>query len=272
MLYNAQAYERPASIEEARQLLQRADLKTLALYDDLSTVDPDRRAQVEAAVDLGGLGLSGIDVEGTSLRIGATASLQTIVDELPDAASGLLATCAHQTAGWHVRRAATIGGLLTGGSISAPARLALDALDAQIEITGQDEPILLTNLVLENLAGEIILAVILDLPKGAVGTAYEQVGRTPKDLPIVNAAAVVRSTGGDSASAQISVGGVLTDNLLRLTLDRAELTAVDGLIDDLGGPLLDDHLGSAEYRREMARVLSHRVLTDALSQVGMSAS
>jgi len=223
-------------------------------------------------VDFSLLGLDGIDWEGNSLRIGATTPLQSIVDELADVAGGLLAHCAHQTAGWHVRRAASIGGLLTGGSISAPIRLALDVLGAQVKMTGQDESLPLANLPPGDLAGEIILAVIIDLPEGPIGTAYEQVGRTPKDLPIVNVAAVIRPTGTDSASARVRVGGVLKDNLLRLDLDRADLTALNGLLDVLGGPLLDDHLGSAEYRLEMAGVLSRRVLADALSQMGLSAS
>lgn len=271
MLYNARTYEKPRSIEEARQLLKQTELKTLALYDDLTTIDPARRADIESAVDLSALGLSGIDHQGTSLRIGATTTLQDITDELGEAAGGLLADCARQTAGWNVRHTATIGGLLTGGSVSAPLYLALNALGAQIEITGQGGLLPLTSLS-DELAGEILLTVVIDLPDGSIGAAYEQVGRTPRDLPIVNAAAVVRPATSDTVSVRMSVGGVLDGRLLRLDLARADLDALDNLLDDLKGPLLDDSLGSAEYRQAMALVLSRRVLTDALAQAGLSAA
>jgi CO/xanthine dehydrogenase FAD-binding subunit len=267
MLYNARTYEKPRSIEEARQLLQQSGQKALVLYDDLTTVDPDRRVSVEAAVDLSALGLSGITHEGSTLRIGATTPLQTIADDLNEVAGGLLAACARQTGGWNARHAASVGGLLVGGSASAPLRLALDALGAQVKITGHDSLLPLTALS-EELVDEILLAVVLDLPDRAIGTAYEQVGRTPRDLPIINAAAVVRPTGTDSASARISVGGVLEGRLLRLDLAGANPNALDSLLDNLDGSLLDDALGSAEYRQAMALVLSRRALTTALTQVG----
>jgi len=271
MLYNARTYEKPRSIDEARRLLKQTDLKTLALYDDLTTVDPARRADIEAAVDLSALGLSGIDHQGTSLHIGATTTLQDIADELGEAACGLLADCARQTAGWNVRHAATIGGLLTGGSVSAPLHLALDVLGAQVEITGQDGLLPLTSLS-DEFAGEILLTVVIDLPDGSIGAAYEQVGRTPRDLPIVNAAAVVRLSEAGSASARVSVGGVLDGHLLQLDLAGANPDSLDQLIDDLDGPLLDNPLGSTEYRQEMAAVLSRRVLVDARTQAGLSAA
>jgi len=271
MLYNARTYEKPRSIEEARQLLKQTDLKTLALYDDLTTIDPARRADIEVAVDLSALGLSGIDHKGTSLRIGATTILQDIADELGETAGGLLADCARQTAGWNVRHTATIGGLLIGGSVSTPLHVALDALGAQVEITDQDNLLPLTSLS-EELAGEILSAVVIDLPEEIVGTAYEQVGRTPHDLPIVNAVAVVCPATSDTASVRVSVGGVLDGRLLRLDLAEANLNALDNLLNDLKEPLLDDSLGSAEYRQAMAFVLSRRVLTDALAQAGLSAA
>lgn len=269
MLYNARTYEKPRSIEEARQLLKQADQKALALYDDLTTVDPARHAAVEFAVDLSALGLSGIDREGVSLQIGATTTLQAIADEWDELAGGLLTGSARQTAGWNARHAMTLGGLLTGGSVSAPLHLALDALGAQGKITGHDGLLPLTALS-DKLTEEILLAVVIDLPDGAIGTAYEQVGRTPRDLPIINAAAVVRPTGTGSASARISVGGVLEGRLLRLDLAGADPNALDSLLDDLDGPLLDDTLGSAEYRQAMALVLSRRALTTALAQAGLS--
>lgn len=274
MLYNVKAYHQPTDIDEALRLLQRDDVTTLALYDDLTTVPPEIRGRYEEAVDLSALGLEGITYEANLLRLGGGTTLQTMVEELGDVAGGLLAETAHLTASWHKRNAATLGGLIASGWTAAPLMVALNVLGAQVNLTGSDEPIPLSALAAENLAGAIITGLEIELTEDVVGTAYEQVGRAPKDLPIVNAAAYVQPIQEELWTAHVAVGGVLSGNLLRLDVsingDTTDLSNLKVLTEQVSGDRLDDRLGSQDYRLEMAMILARRTLTTALGQTGIT--
>ena len=274
MLYNVKAYHQPTDIDEALRLLQRDDVTTLALYDDLTTVPPEIRGRYEEAVDLSALGLAGIAYEANLLRIGGGTPLQTMVEELGDMAGGLLAETAHLTASWHKRNTATLGGLIASGWTAAPLMVALNVLGAQVNLTGSDEPIPLSALAAENLAGAIITGLEIELTEDVVGTAYEQVGRAPKDLPIVNAAAYVQPIQEELWTAHVAVGGVLSGNLLRLDVsingDTTDLSNLKVLTEQVSGDRLDDRLGSQDYRLEMAMILARRTLTTALGQTGIT--
>jgi CO/xanthine dehydrogenase FAD-binding subunit len=273
MLYNLKEVHHPVEMEEALSLLQRAGVRTLPLAGGTALVgrdDPD----VEAVVDLAGLGLSFVERGGGVLRLGATVTLQTIVEDLPDVGGGLLAECAHRMAGWHVRNAATLGGSLAGGGIHSPLSVALAALGAQLEITGQDAPIPWPDLPPGALDGQLITAVQIGLPKGALGAAYEQVARTDADQPIVCAASVARDLGDGMISTRTIVGGLLAGSLrsvdLAIERENADLTAVDALADGLPDDALKhDFLGSPDYRRAVAPVLARRALTAALAAVNV---
>jgi CO/xanthine dehydrogenase FAD-binding subunit len=269
MLYNLKEVHRPAKMEEALDLLQRTDVRTLPLAGGTALVgrdDPD----VEAVVDLAGLGLSFVERGGGVLRLGATVTLQTIVDDLPDVGGGLLAECAHRMAGWHVRNAATLGGSLVGGGVHSPLSVALAALGAQLEITGQGDPIPWPDLPDGALDGQLITAVQIGLPTGALGAAYEQVARTDADQPIVCAAGVARDLGDGMISARTVVGGLLADSLrsIDLAVERQspDFGPVDALSDGLpDDALVHDFLGGPDYRRAVAPVLARRALDAALA-------
>lgn len=116
----------------------------------------------------------------------------------------------------------------------------------------------------------------LDIPAlrdgEALGAAY--VARTPADTPIVNAAAFVTVdasrrvgsafvfVGGASAEPFVQVRLPLIDN----PLDEANIaSAVKAVAPQLDPP--DDYLGSAEYRREMARVTVQRALMECMESL-----
>jgi CO/xanthine dehydrogenase FAD-binding subunit len=109
--------------------------------------------------------------------------------------------------------------------------------------------------------------------RAALGSAV--VSRTPADAPIVNAAAYVRlaedgtvettfaAVGGASAIPVISFS---LDNLKDSPLNEAAIaSAAKSVIPQLEP--VGDYLGSAEYRRDMARVCIARALKDCFDQV-----
>lgn len=272
MLYNLREYHRPRDVDEALRLLQRTDVKTVPLGGGTNLVG-QRNGEIQAAVDLADLGLDTIEYERGVLRLGAMVRLQTIVEELQGVFDGLLADAARQTAGWHVRNAATVGGTLAARQFNTPLSVVLAAVGAELTITGHDEPVVWPNLTAGDLQGQLITAVSVPVPESETGTAYEQVGRTPADLPIVSAVAVAREVEAGRIAARLVVGGLLADGLkiedLRLSASQPDLAAAERIVEGLDeSALLSDYLGSADYRRAVASVLAGRALDRALASIG----
>lgn len=275
MLYNLQEYHCPVSLDEALRLLRRENVHTAILAGGTDLIG-QRNGAVEAVIDLAGLGLDFIERADSALRLGAMVRLQTIVEELPDVAGGLLAETAHRMAGCHIRNVATLGGTLAGGRLHSPLGVALAALGARVEVAGETvETLPWPKLPPEKLNGKLVTAVVIELPGGEIGAAYEQVGRTPADQPIVCAAAVADAAGEGAVSARVAVGGLLADDLqqleLTVTASHPDISPVSDIASGLPETaLLSDHLGSAAYRQSIAPTLARRALIAALGRAGVS--
>ncbi|HQA68106.1 MAG TPA: FAD binding domain-containing protein [Aggregatilineales bacterium] len=270
MLYNLREYHRPRDLDEALRLLQRPEIRTVPLAGGTDLVG-QRNPDVEAVVDLSELGLDTIHTEDGVLRLGAMVRLQTIVEQLGDAFGGLLAEAAHRMAGWNIRNVATIGGTLAAGKVDSPLGVALAALGAEMAVTGQDELIPWPGVPAGGLQGRLITAVELRLAEGKVGTAYEQVARTPVDQPIVSAAAVVREVEGGTLSIRVAVGGLLASGLKLLDFDIQwpDLSGLDALTADINpADVKSDYLGRPDYRLAIAPVVARRALSAALARIG----
>ena len=116
----------------------------------------------------------------------------------------------------------------------------------------------------------------IDIPavpqRQALGSAF--VARTPADVPIVNAAVYVYLNEENTVESMFgALCGVSTDPVLAFTLetlignplDAANIASAVKAVATLVDPI-SDYLGSAEYRREMARVCVERALTECLEQ------
>jgi CO/xanthine dehydrogenase FAD-binding subunit len=108
-------------------------------------------------------------------------------------------------------------------------------------------------------------------PPARSATAFEVVGRSPRDKPIVCAAAYVVVDEGLPAEIRIAVGGAhpdpvrlhKTEHILRgqlLTSDRVK-AALEPALAELAP--VGDFRGSVAYRTDMARVLTRRALMAA---------
>lgn len=272
MLYGLREYHRPTTLEEALHLLQRTDIRTVPLAGGTELIGRGG-AEIEAVVDLSALGLDFIERKGNTLRLGAMVRLQTIVERLREVADGLLAEAARRMAGWNIRNMATLGGSLVGGGPHTPLSVSLAALGARLAITGQDEP--LSWPIDEIPQGQLIATVVTDLPEGAVGAGYEQVGRTPADHPIVCAAAVASCSDGGTIHTRTAVGGLLARGLM--VVDQAVADDIPAAVEAVAAQIippslpemacLSDYRGSAEYRRAVAPVVARRALTTAIERL-----
>jgi len=250
-------YNRPQTIEEALKLLQRSDPKTVPMGGGSAINKPSPEAL--AVVDLQALGLNGLSVQGNLVQLGATLSLQTLLDQLEagDLQSSRLAPALAQVvtheATYNLRQTATVAGTLVAADGRSPFATALLALDAGLVVLPGEETLSLGDVLplrQARLNGRLITQVSLP---GNASLAYESVARTPADRPIVCAAVATWPSG----RTRVALGGFGACPTLAMDGTEAEgaETAARNACSQAG-----DQWASAEYRQEVAATLVKRCL------------
>ena len=276
MLRNIKSYHKPTKVEEAVSLVQTNAHAAYLGGGAWLTAQGD--AELQVAVDLQHVGIDVLEGDIEAVRIGAMATLQEIIDhdDVGTLANGVLAQAAGLTQSRNLREQGTLGGTLIVAGPADPLTTVLLVLDGEIfyaDPTGHSAPFASFVAYRDRLikACALITEVRVKRPPPRSAAAYEVVGRSPKDKPIVGAAAYVHVDEGLAATVRLAVGGadakpvrllkaehLLKDTLLRQTDLDAALQPALAQLDPVS-----DFRGSAEYRREMARVLSKRALMAA---------
>ncbi len=276
MLPNLRIYHRPESLEEAVRLIRPPAVVPLG---GGTVLLPTRDPAVEEVVDLSRLGLTYIQAVENGIRIGATTSLQRLLESplLMDWTGGYMGLVLRLTASRNLRGQATVGGTVAAGDPENPLLVLLLALDAHLTVY-QPEPSYLSLerflAVRDDLRreGALITELFIPAPSSSRRIGFAHVGRTPRDRPIVCAAACVDVDGEICREVRLALGGVgrhplrarnaeeflqgrpLTPENIREAAERAAFS--------LNPP--GDFRGSPEYRRAMAGVLVRRALGEGL--------
>ena len=235
-----QAYYRPETLSEAVQLLNRSEVDSAILAGGTSLVASTEATEV---IDLQLLPLKDIQVTDDSIRLGAMLSLQALVDaeELP----AFIRDMAQKEEVNTFRNAGTLGGLVARADNDSELYATLLVYEAQLHYEDADGSHLMD---LADYTGDgvgnagIITGVVV---KNAGTASYARVARTPADKPIV---AVVGRKHGEKP---LLAGCGLANTPILFTSDQ---------IDSITPPA--DFRGSSQYRRQMATVLSQRVLQE----------
>jgi CO/xanthine dehydrogenase FAD-binding subunit len=248
-------YMRPKTLKEALALL--GDGSPLG---GGTTLAPER-ASLAAVLDLRDLALDTFASKGSTVTLGATLTLQGVVEQagkLPDA---LIESIQHEV-GWNLRNAATVAGTLVAADGRSPFLTTLLALEGVVSLepgerkmalheflparAGLDEPYLITSL-------EITLAERL---------AYAQVARTPMDRPMVCVSAARTAKGairlgaggfGDYPLRLIEAEACVNDGQKMSGLKSAVEKAFQGA---------GDAFASGAYRAHAAAVLVERLVRE----------
>jgi carbon-monoxide dehydrogenase medium subunit len=265
------AYERPETVAAAARLLRTHgdNARILAGGHSLLPMMKLRLAAPEMLIDIGGISsLRGITDAGSHIEIGAlTTHNQVARSDLVQSACPILAQAAAGVGDMQVRNRGTIGGSLAQADPHGDLPTVLLALDGEVTAEGPDGPrtIAARDLFLGFLATSLEPDEILTgvrVPKAARG-AYVKFNRRSQDWAIVGVAAVV-----DGSSARIALTGVGSAPVRAEVAERAfagenAAQAAEHASDGLDPPA--DSAGSADYRRQLARVLTRRALEEAIS-------
>jgi CO/xanthine dehydrogenase FAD-binding subunit len=245
------AYHRPQTLDEALTLLSQPNILPLGGGTLLSKPTTDS-VQV---VDLQLLGLDSLIKKGNDLDLGATLTLQALLEseECPET----LKTAIKLEAPLNIRNTATVAGTLVacdGRSTFVTALLAMDAKITFNSLPRTDG----------SLSSSVLgLGEFLPLrPRGLITSitipintkfAFEFVSRTPADKPIVCAAL----TQWNSGRTRLALGGYAKSPML--AMDGTEADGLEVAAKNAYHEANDDW-ASAEYRMDVAAVLAKRCL------------
>jgi carbon-monoxide dehydrogenase medium subunit len=203
--------------------------------------------------------------------IDADALLQLVLDspECPP----LLCQTLTGAISWQARNEKSVRQALTSPRVAPQWVAALLALGAMVTMEGDTgaAEIPLEALLQRRVEGK---ASTLHVMVGGVKCGEAQVARTPADDPIVTAVAVVEIDGDVVRQAHVALTGVWPEpvrlaeapaQLIGGPLDEERIRTVAEAVEKEVTPK-GDFLGSKEYRRAMAGVLTRRALEKCLNQ------
>ena len=286
MLLPSFDYYRPQSLPEALSLLGEMgdQARPLAGGTDLLVNLKLKKLSPKVLLDLGGLEeLKGNLIDDGLVSLGALDTASRLASGGPEV-PGLLAMGAGALGSPQVRNRATLGGNLVTARPAADICLPLLALGAKAVLAGPSgERVVALDGYFKGPGytvkepGEILTRVILDAPRPGVGGGYQKLGlRQAMEIALVNVAAHLELEGDGKtvALARVALGAVAPFPMLSPGAanaligkaaeeinfaEAAEAAAADARP-------IDDHRGSAAYRRDMVRTLTLRALRQALSQ------
>ena len=244
-------YFKPTNLGEALDLL-RADPKAQALAGGTFLMSSRFHAAQLSLVSLSDLLPRGMERKGTTLRIGAGASFQDLLDS--PLCPPVIASAASGMANRNIRNRATVGGNI--GADRSCASL------PPVFIAGKARYLLADGTIVSAEAwhsaahhahDEIIQAVEIDLPEYRV-FAYGKYSRTSCDLAVITCCVSASSTpDGALGDLRIAMGG--------LSLHPRLFREAESLL-----PLADVR-GSADFKRRRAAIL----LADVMASLGRQA-
>jgi carbon-monoxide dehydrogenase medium subunit len=265
-------YIAPETLEEAIAALG-GDAKLLAGGHSLLPLMKLRFASPSLLVDLRRVpGLAGIERNG-GVRIGAMATHTAV----SGAGLGLLSAAAGKIADPQVRNRGTIGGSLAHAHPASDLPAVVLAAEGTIiargpggerEIAAAD---FFRGYLETALADDEVLTEVRMPATDGWGFGYEKFARRQEDWAMVAVCALVRVEDGVCVDARVGLthmaatplrAGAVEEALRGKPLDAASIAAAAALAADGTSPP-EDLNASADYRRNLARVLCRRALAQA---------
>jgi carbon-monoxide dehydrogenase medium subunit len=264
-------YVRAESIEHAIELLGSSeDAKILAGGHSLLPLMRFRLARPDLLVDIGRVqDLSYVREDGDHVAIGALTRHHDVANA--EALQTLCPIVAHTAEGIgdpQVRHMGTIGGSVAHADPASDMPTVLVALGAELVVTGTGGAIRTVNardffkgLFTPDLAANEVLTEVR-VPKTTGGWSYMKFHRRAQDWAMVGVAAVMNG-GAHVALTNMGETPLVAAGVEEALAGGADPAAAAARADEGTAPPTDA-FGSAEYRRELAKVLVRRALEEAM--------
>jgi len=274
-------YHRPGSVTEALEVLAALgeDGKVLAGGQSLVPLMSMRLAAPAHLVDINHLPeLDTVDVTDTHVRVGAIARHSRVEhDRAAYAAIPLLRQGLRNVAHPTIRNRGTTVGSIVHADPAAEMPAVLTLLDGVMELrsTNGDREVPATEFILGPMesavrTGELAVAATFRRPPSGSGSAFLELARRHGDYAMCGVGAVVSTDSEDSLTAarvvliSVGAGPVLVDVTEAITGSGGAFDeeALRRFVDERIDPEDDIH-ATADYRRNLAHVLTARALEEA---------
>jgi carbon-monoxide dehydrogenase medium subunit len=278
-------YFAPTSLQEAVSLLAQhgAGAKILAGGQSLIPAMRFRLSMPETIIDINNLtGLQYIREEGGYLAIGAMTREASIEESgLIEGAYHMLADATKMIADPIVRNMSTVGGNLAHADPANDHPAVMLAYNAQLVATGPNGtrtiPIdeFFVDLFTNSLqTGEILTEIRIPKPSGQSGGAYVKLERKVGDYAVSAAAVQLTLDGNRCAAARIALTNVSPVPMRAKNAEQALIgnALSDDVIEAAGAAAgaecnpSPDLRGSADYKRDITRVLTKRAIRAAIER------
>ena len=277
--FRPEQYIKPKTIKETTETLTKHG-ETARIIAGGTDLLVDKPEEARVLVDIKGLNLCYVLESGQGVHIGATTTFKNLHESSLIQAQPykMVSDAAWKLGHYNLRNIATVGGNICNGVPSADAPVALIALDTQTVIAGPEgertAPLLeFYRFVRETTLGkgEFLRELVIPLQPRNTGASFQKIGRTKIDIAIVNVACRLTIEKEVVKDSRIVLGAVAPTPIRAFeaeqALNDAKITPelvekVAELAAEATKPI-DDVRSSAQYRREMTRVLTRRAIHDA---------
>jgi aerobic carbon-monoxide dehydrogenase medium subunit len=277
----------PRSVDDCLKILtERAgEAKVVAGGTDLLPLLKNGLLKLPCVVDLSGIPALRLLERGNGrgLRIGASVTARAIErDPHIQSAYPALAESGALVGSVQIRNLATVGGNLCNAAPSADMAPPLLALDAEAIITGPrgQRRVPLVSFFLDVrqtvlAPDELLLEVVVPAPEPWSGGQYlRHTPRRELDIAVVGVASQISLREGVCGKARIAVAAVAPTPVRALAAEEALVgrPVTPALIEHAAelavgaARPISDQRGSADFRRHLVRVLTHRTLTTAFDR------
>lgn len=280
------AYLAPDTVEQAVAALaeNNPDARPLAGGTDLLVDLKHESGSAGLLVDLTRIPeCKGIEETGDGLRFGSLVTHTEIMEsELVRRHAPAMIDAARTIGAVQTRNLGTLGGNLVTCVPSLDSGPVLVALDAEVTVAGVEgrRRMALTEFMVGPRRtalqpGEILVDIVVPAASLGKPCSFRKFGlRKGQALALVNAAAALRLDGGAIADARIALGAVAptvvrasqAEALLDGRKPEPDLIAKAAETAVTEAKPIDDFRASADYRRELIRALTGRVVNEAIEQ------
>ena len=281
-------YEAPTSLAGALELLaQPGEVRPLAGGTDIIDQLKSNRRNADLVVDLKRIPeLSSLESNGSGLRIGSAVSC-TDVHNFTAKNSGYaaLSESSELVGSIHIQNRASVGGNVCNAAPSAdtiPALLIHEAIARTASASGEREIPLIDffagpgQTVLAK--GEILKELVLPAPSANTASSYLRfIPRNEMDIAVAGVGSLIEVDPSSKVvtKARIALASVAPtpvrayaaeEYLEGIVIDEATISKTADLAVQAAVPITDVR-GSAEYRKELIRVLTNRTLTICMERL-----
>jgi carbon-monoxide dehydrogenase medium subunit len=281
-------YEAPTSLAGALELLaQPGEVRPLAGGTDIIDQLKSNRRNADLVVDLKRIPeLSSLESNGLGLRIGSAVSCTDVHNfTATNSDYAALSESSELIGSIHIQNRASVGGNVCNAAPSAdtiPALLIHEAIARTASASGEREIPLIDffagpgQTVLAK--GEILKELVLPAPSANTASSYLRfIPRNEMDIAVAGVGSLIEVDRSSKVvtKARIALASVAPtpvrayaaeEYLEGIAIDEATINKTADLAVQAAVPITDVR-GSAEYRKELIRVLTNRTLTICMERL-----